>query len=93
MLILLCDQYLAFDNVEQENVPKVLYMVNRIPLYQIFIALGLRPPGTILKKLRNINLNVDIKFQNVSSRPRFSHTKTLNEAGRKKFHGNVVSNL
>ena len=54
---------------------------DRIPLYQIIVDLGLRPPGTLLKRLRNINQNVDTQFKHVSRHPRVSKLKK-NGTGR-----------
>ena len=48
---------------------------HRIPLQQIIVALGLKPPGTVLKRLRNRNQNVDTQLGDVSRHPRVSTLK------------------
>ena len=62
-----------------------------IPLYQIIVALGLRLPRTLLKRLRNINLNVDTQFKHVSRHPSFSTPKHRMKQGKKTDYCNVVS--
>ena len=41
-------------------------------VHEITIAPSLRPPGTLLKILRNVNRNVDTQFKHVSRHPRVS---------------------
>ena len=39
-------------------------------MYQIIVALGLGPPGTLLERLRNLNQNVDTQLKHVTRYPR-----------------------
>ena len=61
-------------------------------MQQIIEALGTRPPGTFLKKLRNINQTVDTHFKNVSRHPRVSKPKHKTKQGKTDYY-NVVSDF
>ena len=53
-----------------------------------------RPETTsLLKRLRNINLNVDTQFKHVSRHPSFSTPKHGMKQGKKTDYCNVVSDL
>ena len=51
-------------------------------MYQIIVALGLGPPGTLVERLRNLNQNVDTQLKHVTRYPRVS-TPKKNKAGKK----------
>ena len=42
---------------------------HRWPVFEITVPLFLRPPGTLLNRLRNIDKNVYSQFKHVSSHP------------------------
>ena len=56
---------------------------HRWPVYEITVAPSLRPPGTLLKRLRNINTNVYTQFKHASRHPRVSATKRQMKQGKK----------
>ena len=51
-------------------------------MHQIIIALGLRPPGTLLMRLRSISQNVDTEFKHAFRHPRVYKSKLKMKQGK-----------
>ena len=61
------------------------FIHHMIPFYQIIVALGLRAPGTLLKRLRKINQNVGALFKHVSIHSKVSTPKHKMKNGKDIF--------
>ena len=55
---------------------------HNVSVYEIAGAPSLRPPGTLVKRLRNINMNVYTQFRHVFRHPKVSTLKHEMKKGK-----------